>query len=312
MSKKSIDKFILVCCLFMDLSKAFDMIDHGMFVHEIELMNVSGAERDFLLSFLNDRTEFVCVGDTVSTTSRIDIGLPQGSPASPKMFNIFVNRTFQCNFKRRLQMYADDVALLIKAANLSELMSKLQSDVATMNEFFTSIGLRFNVKKTNFIVFNQMGKLNDSFLQENRPMPNETAIERVANQVYLGLQFDEGLIWSEHIDAVLKKLRPMVFAIKRSRDILDVKQLWSLYHAYIVSHVCYLNLVWNCASRENATRETALLVLMNQTIKAIKRLRCDHLTVDLYGGEILAFDRLSIFQDMLLTTSPRHKKSKQV
>jgi hypothetical protein len=35
---------------------AFDLVDHGMFAHEIELMNVSGAEIDFLLSFLNDRT----------------------------------------------------------------------------------------------------------------------------------------------------------------------------------------------------------------------------------------------------------------
>jgi hypothetical protein len=42
------------------------------------------------------------VGDTVSTTSRIDIGLPT-------MFNIFVNRIFQCNFKDRIQMYADDI-----------------------------------------------------------------------------------------------------------------------------------------------------------------------------------------------------------
>jgi hypothetical protein len=110
------------------------MVDHEIFAHEIELMNVSGAESDFLLSFLNYRTQFVCVRDTVSTTSRIDIGLPQGSPASPMMFNMFVNRIFQCNFKGRLQMYADDVALLIRAANLTELMSKLQSDVDTMNE----------------------------------------------------------------------------------------------------------------------------------------------------------------------------------
>jgi hypothetical protein len=71
-----------------------------------------------------------------------------------------------------------------------------------------------------------MGRLNDSFIQENRPMLNGTAIEQVANQVYLGLHIDEGLTWSEHIDAVLKKLRPMVFAIKRSRYILDDKQLW--------------------------------------------------------------------------------------
>jgi hypothetical protein len=90
-----------------------------MFAHEIELMNVSGAESDFLLSFLNDRTQFVCVADTVSTTSRLDICLPKGSPApaSPK---IFVNRIFQCNFKGRIQMH---VALLIRAATLAELMN---------------------------------------------------------------------------------------------------------------------------------------------------------------------------------------------
>jgi hypothetical protein len=45
--KKSRDEIFLVCCLFVDLSKAFDMVDHGMFAHEIELMNVSRAESDF-------------------------------------------------------------------------------------------------------------------------------------------------------------------------------------------------------------------------------------------------------------------------
>jgi hypothetical protein len=47
------------------------------------------------------------------------------------------------------------------------------------------------LKKKKFIVFDQMGRLNDSFIQENRPMLNGTAIERVANQVYLGLYIDE-------------------------------------------------------------------------------------------------------------------------
>jgi hypothetical protein len=44
----------------VDLSKAFDMVDHGMFAHESELMDVSRAESDLLLSFLNDRTQFMC------------------------------------------------------------------------------------------------------------------------------------------------------------------------------------------------------------------------------------------------------------
>jgi hypothetical protein len=103
--------------------------------------------------------------------------------ASPTMFNIFVNRIFQCNFKSTLQMYADNVSLLIRAATFAELMSRLQFDIDTMNEFLTSIGLRINVKKTKFIVFDQMGRLHDSFIQENSPMLNGTTIERVANQV---------------------------------------------------------------------------------------------------------------------------------
>jgi hypothetical protein len=39
--KKSIDEIFLVCCLFVELSKDFNMINHGMFAHEIELMNAS-------------------------------------------------------------------------------------------------------------------------------------------------------------------------------------------------------------------------------------------------------------------------------
>jgi hypothetical protein len=121
--KISKDKFFLVCCLFVDLFKAFDMLDHGIFAHEIELMNVSGVESDFYRLFCVIGHS-LCVWETMSTISRIKIGLLQGSPASPTMFNIFVNRIFQSNFKRRLKMYADDFAVLIRSGNLSELMSK--------------------------------------------------------------------------------------------------------------------------------------------------------------------------------------------
>jgi hypothetical protein len=142
------------------------MVDHGKFAHAIELINVSGAESDFLLSFLSDRTQFVCMGDTVSTTSRIDKGLPQDSLALLTMFKIFVNRIFQCNFNGRLQMYADDVELLIRTANLPEL-SKLQSHV--------------DIK---FIVFDQMGILNDPF-------------RRRTDRFWMELQFNESqrCIW---------------------------------------------------------------------------------------------------------------------
>jgi hypothetical protein len=79
-----------------------------MFAHEIELMNVSGTVSDFLSSFL---TVCVCVRYCEHDTQNKH--RPTTGFFGLTMFNIFVNRIFQCNFKGRLQMYADDVASAI-------------------------------------------------------------------------------------------------------------------------------------------------------------------------------------------------------
>ena len=63
--------------IFMDLSKAFDVIDHNILKIKLEHYGFKGKFLEFLLNFINDRKYFVYVNGTNSETRTINIGVPK-------------------------------------------------------------------------------------------------------------------------------------------------------------------------------------------------------------------------------------------
>ena len=86
MEKKHVTALIL-----LDLFKAFDSINHTILLNKLKCVGVSPLVIQWFESYLSGRSQYVRIGSTVSSTSALTHGVPQGSILSPFLFGIYVN-----------------------------------------------------------------------------------------------------------------------------------------------------------------------------------------------------------------------------
>ena len=98
--------------VFLDLSKAFDTIDHNILIEKLHSYGASGKELKWFISYLQNRKQFVSLENVSSSYYQITTGVPQGSILGPLLFLIYVNDLSNCCNLQYL-MYADDTCVLI-------------------------------------------------------------------------------------------------------------------------------------------------------------------------------------------------------
>jgi len=88
---KDINNREYTLAVFLDFSKAFDMVWKNGLLHKLQGYGISGKMYKFVEDFLSDRKIQVRVGDALSEKVIIENGTPQGSIISPLLFNIMIN-----------------------------------------------------------------------------------------------------------------------------------------------------------------------------------------------------------------------------
>ena len=116
--------------LFMDLSKAFDLINHDLLLEKLLFYGLRGKIYDWVKSYLADRNQLVEVNGIRSESQHISIGVPQGSVLGPLLFLFFVNDLPNfVSLSNNLIMFADDNSYLNCDANFSDNISKMQQEI---------------------------------------------------------------------------------------------------------------------------------------------------------------------------------------
>ena len=77
--KKNLDGGNIGCCIFVDLKKAFDTVEHDILLSKLEHYSVCGLANDWFKSHLTSRKQYVSINGYDSNLADVKFGVPQGS-----------------------------------------------------------------------------------------------------------------------------------------------------------------------------------------------------------------------------------------
>ena len=134
------DNRIYSICIFLDLSKAFDTIDHNILLKKLEIYGITGTALKWFSSYLSCRTQFVSIGDAISKPSYIKCGAPQGSVLGPLLFIIYINDINKSSNLLKFILYADDHTNLFSAhENLEILINQTNCELIKVSAWLKLI-----------------------------------------------------------------------------------------------------------------------------------------------------------------------------
>lgn len=232
------------CALFLDISKAFDTINHNILCYKLEKLGFRGPFLCLLKNFLFERSQLVAIGEVKSSIISLKAGVPQGSVLSPLLFNLYVNDLPKAARYSQVYQYADDTVLLSRHLYYADAITLLQKDSIAIMDWFDSNLINVNISKTNLVCFrNPLKTVSLSipfFLHTSHCVScNCIPIEYVHSVKYLGIFFDSDLSWNTHLSYICKRLRSVTCCLYRIKAFLPISVRKQITHALAYSLLRY-------------------------------------------------------------------------
>lgn len=232
--------------LFIDLSKAFDCINHEILLHKLNLIGVRGVANEWFASYLRDRSQRVRCHDMISSKLEVSMGIPQGSSLSPTLFVIFINDLASCLEEGEAHMvnYADDINVVIKNKTLRESVNNVRKVYEKIDRWMTDNRLLINETKTSCVLF-QSGR---AIPMEDIILNNNNKITSIQSTPVLGLIVDCQLKWMEHISKLCQKLGRVCYAIRTLKRTCNINCLQTFYHSNFLSCMRFGIVHWGAST----------------------------------------------------------------
>ncbi len=154
--------------LFLNLSKAFDTIDHKILADKLKFYGIRGVVLKWFESYLSNRKQFVSFNGTISEEMTIMCSVPQGSILGPLLFLLYINDLALTCDKRMAVLFADDTNLFITGKNLYQITEIMNTELIKVSLWLQVNSLSLNVEKTNYIIFSGKHRLKKYHNNNNR------------------------------------------------------------------------------------------------------------------------------------------------
>lgn len=272
---------------FCDLSKAFDRVSHTVLLEKLKHYNIKGVALDLFRSYLQNRSQYVALGNNLSQCKPVTCGVPQGSVLGPLLFLIVVN-DLSVNVPTDIVLYADDTTVITRSSDYSQLLENCELNKNVVENWLTANNLILNKDKTSTVVFS---------LREIPEMPNENLHPK-----FLGLTFDTTLNWQYHVHLVKARLSSSIFAMKCLCGELNQNSLIQAYYGLFHSHLRYGLIVWGSSPHANE-----VFIMQKKVLRVIAGVNMCHSCKNLFKEfKILTLFSLFIQQCLLYIRANIH------
>jgi len=259
----SIDRSEITIGIFLDLSKAFDTLNHNILFYKLEHYGIRGTALQWIKSYFFERKQFVQYQSTLSSYQTIKCGVPQGSILGPLLFLLYINDLPNASHIAETLLFADDTSIFLSHSNAEHLSHVMNHELVKIDTWMKSNKLSVNLKKSNFVIFKskqKMVKTDISISLDGNPLQQVQAVK------FLGILLDENLSWKPHIDHVCKKISKSAGIIFRARLYLSTKTKLLLYYSLIYPYLTYCNLTWSSTYVTNLNR---IFTIQKRIVRAI-------------------------------------------
>jgi hypothetical protein len=240
----AIDKRKLSALVLLDLSAAFDTIDHGILLERLfSSFGITGSALSLLSSYLTNRTQSLSINGHSSLPSPMQTGVPQGTVLGPLLFTLYTTPLghilssipISCHF------YADDTQLYISFESLTadDSLTILSSVLESVHAYLTSNRLSVNPSKTEYRIIGthqQRSKLLSSSISFQGILLTPTDSTR-----NLGVLFDKDLSFKNHISAICKTSYCHIRQLQQVRSSIDTNSAIILANSLVSSILDFCN-----------------------------------------------------------------------
>jgi hypothetical protein len=242
--------------IFIDLSKAFDTIDHKTLLVKLNRYGIRGKALSLIESYLSRRTQYTEVFGEKSDNLTVKYGVPQGSVLGPLLFLLYINDISRASALGTFIMFADDTNIFVEGQTVEEAYAKGNELLKSVQKYMLLNKLHINMSKCCYIHFQPKSSRSTSTQSQatHDLLIDNFPIKKVTETKFLGVIIDEHLSWDSHITALRRKLNYASATLYRIRDSLPKHLHKDLYHTLFESHLTYCISVWGGSSMTKISR----------------------------------------------------------
>jgi hypothetical protein len=227
----------------LDLSAAFDTIDHPTLLNRLHHFGVRDQALQWIRDYLTNRVEQVKIGDVKSTVTHVTKGVPQGSVMGPLLFSLYVSPLGNLVRSHGLSLlaYADDMQLYysFEPSVQSAALNKIEECCEAVSIWMSDNKLKLNSEKTEFAIFGttkQLEKLSGCQLRVGTSIISPSSTVKS-----LGVILDSSLSMQNQVHAVCRSAMCHLRNLSRIRRHLTKDITETLVHAFISTRIDYCN-----------------------------------------------------------------------
>ena len=162
-------------CTFLDLSKAFDTVNHGILLEKIETYGARGIVLQLLASFLKNRKQFVQIDEKISEVREINVGVPQGSVLGALLFFMYMNDITDIRHENsQIALFADDCWILTSHQHNPFLAH--EKHLHQISKWLSVNKLTLNLEKTFHLKFGRTKSVRNTLLTNEKLLKTESKI----------------------------------------------------------------------------------------------------------------------------------------
>ncbi|XP_053120143.1 uncharacterized protein LOC128330801 [Hemicordylus capensis] len=239
----AMDRGSVTLLVLLDLSAAFDTIDHSILLERLRGLGMGGTVLQWFRSYLSGRFQMVSIGDCCSSKSELKYGVPQGSILSPMLFNIYMKLLGEIirGFGAGCYQYADDTQIYFSMSTSSGVgISSLNACLEAVMGWMGENKLKLNPDKTEVLIVRGRNS-RDVF---DLPVLDRVTLPQKEQVRSLGVLLDQRLSLVSQVEAVARGAFYQLRLICQLCPFLEINDLKTVVHLLVTSRLDFCNALY--------------------------------------------------------------------